>query len=69
MIELEKNFIGKICETCHELSPNVIKIRAKDGNIVISVCCDHGNICHNALMQAAAVKLKEEDNGYDKRSY
>lgn len=60
MIKLEKIFIGEMCDSCYELSPNTFKTKDKEGNTIISVGCEHSPICHNALLRAASIKLKKE---------
>ena len=59
MIKLEKNFIGKVCETCHMLQPYTYKILDDNGNIIINVGCVNHDICYNALEQDQKIKEGE----------
>ena len=60
MIKLEKEFIGEICENCHELAPICCKTLNSNNDIEIRVRCDNSYICKNALFLASDQKLKGE---------
>ena len=62
MIKLEKEFIGEICENCHELTPICYKTLNSNNDIEIRVRCGNSYICKNALFLAADQKLKGEEN-------
>ena len=59
MIKLEKEFIGKICETCHELNPICYKTLNSNNDIEIHVKCGNSYICKNALFLEASQKMNE----------
>ena len=62
MIKLEKNFIGKACETCHMLQAYAYKNLDDNGNIIVNVGCLNHDICYNALEQDKKIRLKEDEN-------
>lgn len=56
MIKLEKNFIGKVCETCDMLHTYTYKNLDDNGDIIVNVGCVNHDICYNTLEQAQKIK-------------
>ena len=49
MIKLEKEFIGEICEKCHELTPICYKTLNSNNDIEIRVRCNNSYIFERGI--------------------